>query len=151
MIQWPDFLPAPRIDGYALNPQKASQRTSMSAGPARVRRRFTRVPHFITQKWLFSEAEFGAFEQWVHDEADMGAAWWLGPARNGTGRVSVQCRFVEQDSGPYAAKLVSISMWEVSAVIEVESMPFGNPIALWAAGDATLHLDFLNQAYKVAG
>lgn len=150
MNEWPDFLPPPSLQGYTLQPQSRTIRTEMTSGPARVRRRFTRVPTMIPQVWNLSDKDFGAFEWWVANSIDGGAAWFMGPQRNGTGRVSVQCRFVDRD-GPYKARYLGAGEWEVSAMIEVDQMPLGSLTDFWPADVPTLDLDFLTQTYKVAG
>ena len=151
MMQWPDFMPAPQLGGYGLQPQKATERTPMSAGPARVRRRFTRVPTFIPQTWILTADQFGMFEWWVENSIDGGAAWWIGQQKNGTGLVQVPCRFIEKDGGPYQAKALGGDLWEVTAMVEVEYMPKGKLTDFWPADEPTLDLDFLAQTYGVAG
>ncbi len=44
-IVWPDTLPLPTVQGYAVQPEDAILRTEMEAGLARQRRRFTNVPN----------------------------------------------------------------------------------------------------------
>ena len=150
-IAWPSFLPAPLLDGYELQRQKGAIRTDMDSGPARVRRRFTRVPTRIPQAWLLTTKEFGMFEWWFEKTLDGGAAWFEGPAKNGTGLPTVQLRFVDQGNGPYTARPVSAAYWQVQALLEVDQMPLGNLIDYWPEGEPTLDLDFATETYGVAG
>ena len=120
MSAWPSSLPVPLLAGYELQRQKSSKRTDMDSGSARMRKRFTRVPTFIPQSWSFTTKQFGLFEWWFDNTIDGGAAWFDAPQKNGTGMVTVQCRFME---GTYKAALVSNEYWQVTATLEVDVMP----------------------------
>lgn len=144
---WPDFLPPPQLEGYELQRQKNKSRTDMTAGPARVRKRFTAFPTNITQVWVLTQKEFGMLEWWYDNTIDSGAAWFDAPQKNGTGRVVVQCRFVDD----YKAKPISATDWQVTATLEVYAMPRGKLLDFWPLGQPTLDLDFLTKTYGVAG
>ena len=147
MSAWPDFMPPPCLDGYELQRQKATKRTEMDSGAVRVRRRFRSVPTHIPQKWILDQKQFGYFEWWVENSIDGGAAWFDAPQKNGTGMVVVQCRFIDE----YKAKPLSNGVWEVTAKLEVYSMPRGNLTDFWPDDEPTLVLDFMTQTYEVAG
>ena len=147
---WPSYLPVPTLAGYSLKPKSRTVRTDMEAGTARVRRRFTRVPTVTPAVWRFKQAEFGLFEWWFEHEIDGGAAWFAGPALNGSGLITVQCRFVDGQDGPYAAKPLGGGVWEVSANLEVDQMPVSPPnvLDLIPPGSPSLSLDFAEQIYE---
>lgn len=147
MSAWPDFLPVPSLSGYELQRQKNKKRTDMDAGSPRVRRRFRSFPTHIPQQWLMNAKQFGMFEWWYDNSIDGGAAWFDAPQKNGTGMVTVQCRFIDD----YKAKPVSSDLWQVTATLEVGAMPRGNLVDFWPAGEPTLVLDFIAQQYEVAG
>lgn len=149
---WPSALPLPLLEGYELKPKSGVVRTPMEAGPARQRRRFRRTPTMIPQSWLMTRSEFGLFELWFSDAIDGGAAWFDGPAANGTGLPTVQLQFVGgADREPYTAKPVGGGLWRVTATLEVREMPVGKLLDYWPAGTPSLDLDFLTQTYGVAG
>ncbi|QRM19562.1 hypothetical protein GBK02_09180 [Dechloromonas sp. TW-R-39-2] len=151
MSIWPDFMPVSCLDGYELKRKSSTARTPMEAGPARVRRRFTRVPTHIPQRWILDQKQFGYFEWWFDNSVDEGAGWFTAPQKNGTGMVTVQCRFVDSEQGPYKAKPLSNGLWEVTAELEVDAMPRGQLTDFWPDDEPTLVLDFLAQIYEVAG
>jgi hypothetical protein len=149
MSLWPEFLPPPLLEGYALKPKSRTVRTDMDSGTVRVRRRFTRSPVISPAVWTFSQREFGLFEWWFENEIDGGAAWFQGPAMNGTGRIQVQCRFIDGNDGPYVATPIGGTLWRVSAQLEIDQMPKGNLIDFWPEGTPTLDLNFAANTYKV--
>lgn len=142
---WPDFLPPPTLADYSLKPKSRTVRTDMEAGTARVRRRFTRVPTVTPAQWVFDQAQFGLFEWWFENTIDGGAAWFAGPALNGTGLINVQCRFIDGQGGPYEAKPQGGGLWRVSAQLEVDQMPFIPDV------QAAEHIDAAGQPGIVIG
>jgi hypothetical protein len=146
---WPTFLPPPQLADYKITPKSRTVRTDMDAGTVRVRRRFTRAPTTADAVWVFDQSEFAIFEWWFDNTIDGGAAWSAGPALNGTGRITVQCRFIDGQSGPYEARPLGGCLWRVSAQLEVDQMPKGNLLEIWPVGEPSLSLDFTSQTYKV--
>lgn len=118
MPAYPSTLPNPTRQGYGLEPQSGVVRTDMEAGPARVRRRFTRTPTQITLRWVFTEAEFAVFEAWWAQVTLAGSAWVDMPVANGGGINSLSARFI----GPYKAPMLGLG-YEVSARVEVQALP----------------------------
>ncbi len=118
MSAYPGTLPNPTRDGYGLEPQSGTVRTDMEAGPARSRRRFTRVPTQATLHWIFTEAEFAVFEAWWAQVTLDGASWVDMPIANGGGINSLSARFI----GPYKAPMKGLG-YEVSARVEVQALP----------------------------
>ena len=146
---WPDFLPPPMLAEYSLKPKSRTVRTDMDSGTVRVRRRFTRSPTTATASWSFDESQFGLFEWWFDNIVDGGAAWFSGPAINGTGRINVQCRFIDGQDGPYEAKPQGAGLWRVTAQLEIDQMPKGNLFDFWPVGSPSLDLNFTTGTYKV--
>lgn len=123
---WPSSLPMPTLDGYSIKPKSRTVRTDMESGPARVRRRFRRVPTVIQVAYIFDQAEFQTFEYWFENTLNGGAEWFAGPAANGAGITTVQCRFIDSE-GPYEARPLGGGLWSVTAAMEVDQMPTVQP------------------------
>lgn len=118
-VEWPNSLPLPLVEGYALTPQEAVLRTDMESGPARQRRRFRQTPTRITVRWLFSEFEFALFEAWYKYHADEGAQWFQITLLGGLGLLPHQARF----TGQFEAGLMPGQLWDVKGVLEVRERP----------------------------
>jgi hypothetical protein len=118
-VEWPNSLPLPLVEGYALTPQEAVLRTDMESGPARQRRRFRQTPTRITVRWLFSEFEFALFEAWYKYHADEGAQWFQITLLGGLGLLPHQARFTSQ----FEAGLMPGQLWDVKGVLEVRERP----------------------------
>lgn len=151
VITWPDFLPAPTFKGYEVQPQARTERTKMSSGYSRTRRRTFTPPTYIPHTWIFTAKQYGAFCWWVDNSLNGGATPWLGKVLTAKGLEEVECQFVEQQSGPYKAVPHSADCWEVTALIEVRQMPVGQLTDFWPDDVPTLDIDFLTQTYRVAG
>lgn len=120
MATWPSTLPRPQVPGYSLEPGQAFLRTTMDAGPARQRRRFSTTPTSVPVSFKVSQDQLATFEAWHHYEISDGAGWFTVTLANGKGLVSCEAHF----SGPYkAAPESSILRWVISGTLEVRSMP----------------------------
>ena len=75
MPNWPEFMPAPVDDDIAIGaPIGAVLRTSMDAGPAKQRPRFTAAPQPVTLVFKpISAANFTAFEAFYENDLSYGA------------------------------------------------------------------------------
>jgi len=103
-----------------LEPGQAFLRTTMDAGPARQRRRFSTTPTSVPVSFKVSQDQLATFEAWHHYEISDGAGWFTVTLANGKGLVSCEAHF----SGPYkAAPESSILRWVISGTLEVRSMP----------------------------
>lgn len=119
MATWPGTLPAPQLDGYAINPEKQTIRTDMEAGAARVRRRSAAINDKIQVSWKFTDAQMETFRTWFYNSAECagGAAWFTINLPVGTtGIDAVTARFVDT----YRKKLLPGLNWHVSATLEVQ-------------------------------
>ncbi len=122
MAAYPSTLPAPIVDGYGVQPVSATARTPMDSGPARVRRRFTRVPQIVTATWDYTDDEMATFKTWWENplDLDMGANWfWITIPVGSGGTVTVEARFI----APYAAhpKRGGEAAWQVKGRLEVRN------------------------------
>lgn len=122
-ISWPARLPRPTFDGYALEPQDATSRTDMEAGPARQQRRFTGTPTRIPVRWRMSQIEFAAFEAWFRLKLADGAEWFAVDLLSGIGVAGHEARFPGQSGSPYRAVPGRGGTWIVTSVLEVRKPP----------------------------
>jgi len=123
LVHWPDRLPLPTYDGYALEPEAAVTRTDMEAGPARQRRRFTQAPTRIPVRWRMSPIEFATFEAWFRLKLADGAEWFAVDLLSGIGIASHEARFPGQSGSPYRAVPGRGGTWIVTSALEVRRLP----------------------------
>lgn len=119
MATWPTTLPAPLLEGYALNPGDQTIRTDMESGAPRVRRRTTARNDKVNASWMLTEAQLDTLRDWFDDASTGiagGSAWFTVALAVGTGtrQASVEARFV----GPFQAAPVG-QLWRVTASLEV--------------------------------
>lgn len=118
MASWPSTLSLPKVP-YEYQPEDALLRTDMESGPARARRRYTRVPTRYTLTCEFSREEMDVFEAWHKWELLDGQAWFTMPLANGRGVSVVDTRFV----GPFTARLIQGGAFEAAFEVEVRARP----------------------------
>ena len=152
VVQWPAFLPTPRVSGYGYKPQSNFAATSMDSGTTRFRRRFTKVPTTFTVVWRLSKSQLRLFEGFVEFEIDGGAAWFETPLYNGTGIQNVRAHFAAGDE-PYSVVPVDNTvLWvDVSAslyVIDVPKSTRDEYEAVKALGNESLLLGFARDYYE---
>ncbi|WP_173975895.1 hypothetical protein [Magnetospirillum sp. LM-5] len=123
LVSWPARLPLPTFDGYALEPQDATSRTDMEAGPARQRRRFTGTPTRIPVRWRFRDVDFATFEAWFRLKLADGADWFAISLLGGIGIAAHEARFVGQGNAPYKAVPGRGGVWIVTSVLEIRERP----------------------------
>ena len=100
IVRWPDQLPLPTLEGYAIQPGEAILRTEMEAGPARQRRRFTNVPSRIAVRWVMRVEQFALFEAWHRWAAAEGGAWFEIDLLGGLGLVPQEAPLHPPVRGP---------------------------------------------------
>ncbi|EME70994.1 hypothetical protein H261_05394 [Paramagnetospirillum caucaseum] len=122
-ISWPVRLPLPTFDGYAIEPQDATSRTDMEAGPARQRRRFTGTPTRIPVRWRLSQTDFATFEAWFRLKLADGAEWFAIDLLGGVGVTGHEARFLGQSNAPYKAVPSRGGIWIVTSVLEIRERP----------------------------
>ncbi|MCA1907933.1 MAG: hypothetical protein LDL39_06190 [Magnetospirillum sp.] len=123
LVSWPARLPLPTYDGYALEPEAATARTDMEAGPARQRRRYTGTPTRIPVRWRLSALEFATFEAWFRLKLADGTDWFAIDLLGGIGIAGHEARFVAQSDTPYRAVPGRGGVWIVTSALEVSQRP----------------------------
>ena len=75
MIQWPDYMPDPEITSIQIGPpQGATIRTTMDAGPAYQRPRFTAAPRPVSLSFVpISKNNLLSFEAFFETQLSFGA------------------------------------------------------------------------------
>lgn len=114
MASWPSTIPqAPAFTNYSASDADATIRTSMDAGPEKVRRRYTAVSENLTCSFVMSRTEHAVFQTFFRDTISRGATSfdWVHPE---TG-VAVVCRIV----GVPTRQFVGPNHYNVSVQIEV--------------------------------
>ena len=119
ILVWPASLPKPLVSGYNLKPAEGVLRTNMDSGLARQRRIFTQTPTVFQVSWIMSQQEFQTFEGWYLHFAKEGATKFQIDLQSGQGIIAHTVRFKDQ----YQASLVSATLWQIRASLEVLNRP----------------------------
>lgn len=125
-VSWPDTLPLPTFDGYAVEPREATLRTDMEQGEARQRQLYTRVPERVTVRWRFTQWHYALFRSWYRYKGKRGAEWFSITLLTGLGMVAHEARFIGSGSTPYHAEPVRGSggaKWTVTCTLETREVP----------------------------
>lgn len=115
---YPDGLPLGLHSGRTYQLESPLQRTQLSSGRARQRRRFTSVPEYVDISWYFSGLEATTFSVWFRDALVDGALWFTMPLGTIIGLDEYECRFTEVFNGPSRA---GPDLWSVSARLEIRN------------------------------
>ena len=118
-IVWPSSLPAPTVEGYAINPGEGVLRTQMDSGLARQRRVFTQTPTTFNVRWILTNDQYQTFEGWYQYFADEGASEFIIDLSSGQGISAHTARFL----GQFSASLIAQNLWQVSAQLETINRP----------------------------
>ena len=118
-ILWPDQLPAPTVEGYAINPGEGVLRTQMDSGLARQRQIFTQTPTTFNVRWIFTTAQYHTFEGWYLHFAAEGAGQFVINLASGQGITPHNARFLAQ----FSASLIAQNLWQVTAQLEIINRP----------------------------
>lgn len=118
MLVYPDNLPAPLLNGYALKRQSNITRTKMVSGRARFRRPFLRVPTRVSVSWKMPAAKAELFEGFV--EHALGADWFQLQLLTPDGLVLHQVRLLTDPR--QQAKPIDSRTWQYQATLEVETL-----------------------------
>jgi len=116
MSSWPSTLPAlPLRSGFSESPPDTTIRTSMDAGPAKIRRRFTANVRPISVSYLLSSAQIGYLDTfYVTTTVGGSASFTMTDPRTNS---SKSFRFV----APPEYSLSSGNYWNVN--LKLEQMP----------------------------
>lgn len=126
LARWPQGLPNPNQEGYALQHVDSMQRTPLASGRARQRRRFTKTPTLMTVSWTFTDdAQAQLFEAWYrapHREDDPtkggindGTDWFEALIWTPLGFRHYRARFTGMYDGPH---YVAVGVSRVYAELE---------------------------------
>lgn len=114
--KYPEGLPLGLHSGRIYQLESPLQRTELSSGRARQRRRFTSVPQYAQISWLFNSLQARAFEAWWRDALVDGALWFLCPLQTVLGLEDYDCRFTGVYNGP---SRVGPDLWSITAELEL--------------------------------
>ena len=116
-INYPhQYLPMPQRSGYGFTPVSSLQRSTMTSGRTRQRRKYTSVPSEAGVSWVFSDAQSQLFEAWFRDAITDGAAWFNMRMRTPLGVGDYVCRFKDIYDGPM---LYALGFWKFTATLTV--------------------------------
>ena len=148
---WPDRLPLPTFQDYAVEPLDAVLRTEMEAGPARQRRRYTQTPLRMSVRWHFTAWQYALFVSWFEYRAKAGGEWFSITLLDGLGMTPHEVRFAGCGQAPYRAQPSQGgpgggARWVVVSALEVREKPVLSPGALALA--LTENMTGLQNAFK---
>lgn len=115
---YPEGLPRGLHSGRSYQVVDPLQRTQLSSGRARQRRRFTDVPELAQIRWLFNDVEGQAFEAWWRDALTDGALWFECPLDTPLGYSLYTARFTGVYSGP---SRVGPDLWAYEGELELQA------------------------------
>ena len=142
MIYYPEGLPLGLQSGRSYQLEDPLQRTQLSSGRARQRRRFTSVPQVARISWLFTDVQGRAFEAWWRDQLVDGTNWFECPLDTPLGYMLYTCRFTDVYSGPSRA---GPNLWTYSAELELRERAVP-PVGTGEFPDYILHADIFDVA-----
>lgn len=117
---YPNGIPRGLHSGRSYQLVNPLQRTELTSGRARQRRRFTDVPSAVQVQWLFTSLEGRVFEAWWRDALLDGSLWFECPLDSPLGYELYTVRFTGAYTGP---SRVGPSLWSYSAELELQKRP----------------------------
>lgn len=117
MIKYPKGLPRGLQSGRSYQIVSPLERSQLSSGRARQRRRFTSVPEMASISWIFTPSQGQAFEAWFRDALIDGSEWFECELKTPLGLSDHQCRFNGIYSGP---SIAGNNLWSYSAELELK-------------------------------
>lgn len=115
-IYYPKGLPLGLYSGRAYQVVSPLQRSELTSGRARQRRRFTSVPEMAQVGWLFNDAQGRLFEAWWRDSLTDGAQWFEMPLDTPLGLQDYTARFTDVYAGPIR---VGPDLWSYTGQLEL--------------------------------
>lgn len=118
MSTFPDTLPQPRADQYALTPTSQVLRSNFTSGRVRSRRISYAQDTRVSLGWVFTAAQMSTFRDWFYNGdtgAAAGAAYFDIALDIGDGLTTIEARFVDT----YAATYLPGIGYRVTATLEV--------------------------------
>ena len=138
MIQYPEGLPLPQLDGYGFSPTSAVVKTQMRSGRVRMRRQYASVPTWAPVRWQFTPTQAQLFEAWYEEVLVSGTQWFEMPLQTPQGLANYRARFSDIYQGP---DLVGADSWRFSATLELFERPLAPPGWATIAPEFILHMD----------
>lgn len=123
-IYYPSELPLGLQTSADYQTVSPLQRTELTSGRARQRRRFTSVPTMRSISWVFTSKQTTVFEAWFRDVLVDGEQWFEMPLKTPQGIETVTCRFTDIYDGP---KNIGPELWSLSAQLELRYRPIAPP------------------------
>ncbi|EFC5129665.1 TPA: hypothetical protein JLF01_002029 [Escherichia coli] len=118
------YLPMPQRSGHGFTPVSPLQRSTMTSGRTRQRRKYTSVPTEASVSWVFNDAQAQLFEVWFRDVITDGAAWFNMRMRTPMSVGDYVCRFKDIYDGPV---LFGLGFWKFTATLELWERPILPP------------------------
>lgn len=115
-IYYPDVLPKGLIGSRTYQVVSPLQRSQLTSGRARQRRKYISTPERDKISFLFSDSEGQAFEAWFREVLKDGALWFECPLRTPLGLNNHSCRFTDIYQGPNP---VGPDLWSYSGEVEL--------------------------------
>jgi hypothetical protein len=109
---WPAGLP---LAEFSRQPADPFIRTPMDSGLARQRRRFRVYPITQSVQFLLTQAQFAAYSDFVENDLNGWASWFMLKIRDGRGVRRARVRFVKAPAEELAS---AIGLWRVSGQVE---------------------------------
>lgn len=122
--QFPEQLPGPSFDGFAVEQRDTVIRTPFVSGLTRQRNTFSDVPPFINVRWYFNSVETRLFEAFYRS-INNGADWFDVSVTLPTGTSKRTARFAGVYRGP--EPWGSSKHWSISATLELKDVPTFDP------------------------
>lgn len=117
--QWPATLPPPEKNGYAIQRPDGLTRSSIAGGLPSERSRFDDAIGVVNFTWLFTQAEYNIFDDFVHNQLFGGLAPFKGWFWNGRGTTDQQ--IVQFTESPKTTAQDAI--YKVTAVGQIRNIP----------------------------
>ncbi|MNJ51910.1 hypothetical protein D3C77_472260 [compost metagenome] len=120
MIFYPEGLPRGLHSGRTYQTISPLERSQLSSGRSRQRRRFTSVPTMASISWIFNSVQAQTFEAWWRDQLVDGSKWFECPLETPLGYQDYTARFTDIYSGP---SRIGPNLWSFSAELELRERP----------------------------
>ena len=111
--EFPGILPSASVSNYNIQRSNPLAVTRMSAGPIRMRQRFTTTQTTIKVKWLMSDRDYTIFESFFVFKIKNGSSWFNMNILNSVGHKKTKVRFLQPYSVVYRAP-----MWEIQSILQ---------------------------------
>lgn len=124
-INYPSGILPPPLSGVRFSPVNPQLSSKMESGRVITRRNFTAVPVNFSLRWVMTDKEATAFEDFYHDTLKDGSEWFNLRLLTPQGRGLRKVRFVGIYSGPNRINSGGdgTGYWEYSADMQMFLRP----------------------------